>query len=80
MIAMDYAFLVLLNLASITGLLLLALRGTHLMGSLLVIHLGVLSGLYVTAPYGKFVHFVYRLAALARNRLENARENNPVSA
>ena len=80
MVAMDYAFLVLLDLASITGMLLLALRGTHLMGTLLVIHLGVLSGLYVTAPYGKFVHWVYRLAALARNRLENLREQAAVSA
>jgi len=79
MVAMDYAFLVLLNLAATTGMLLLVLRGTHLMGTMLVIHLAVLSGLYVTAPYGKFVHFVYRLAALARNQLEKARERQTVS-
>ncbi len=73
-LGMDLAFLVTLDLASITGMLLLALRDSPFMGILLVLHLGVLVGLFATAPYGKFVHFVYRFGALLLNRLEEAEE------
>ncbi|HLW49179.1 MAG TPA: tricarballylate utilization 4Fe-4S protein TcuB [bacterium] len=66
MTAMDYAFLVLLDLVAITGMLLLVLRDTRFMPAVLVVHLGLLVGLFVTAPYGKFVHFVYRYLALVR--------------
>jgi citrate/tricarballylate utilization protein len=71
---MDIAFLVLLFLTSLTGLLLLVLRETTLMGTLLVVHLGVVLGLFLTLPYGKFVHAVYRYAALLRNSIEQKRE------
>ena len=70
---MDVAFLVVLNLASVTGLLTLALRDTAAMGTVLVIHLAFLIALYATAPYGKFVHFVYRFAALLLFRAEELR-------
>ncbi len=70
---MDASFIVLLFLTSLTGLLLLALRETPAMGLLLAIHLGVVLGLFVTLPYGKFVHAIYRLAALIRNAAEAAR-------
>lgn len=63
---MDYGFLGSLDLAGLSGLALLAFRATPAMGTLLVIHLGTLVALYLTAPYGKFVHAVYRLAALLR--------------
>jgi citrate/tricarballylate utilization protein len=43
------------------------------MGVLLAIHLGVVLGLFLTLPYGKFVHAVYRFAALVRYRLESRR-------
>ena len=71
-LSMDLAFLGLLDLAAATGLLLLAFQTTGLMGVLLVLHLGVLAGLYATAPYGKFAHAVHRTAALLVNRLEQA--------
>ena len=74
MTAMDYAFLVLLDLVAITGMLLLILRDTFLMPAVLVVHLGLLVGLFVTAPYGKFVHFVYRYLALARRAGEELLE------
>lgn len=61
---MDTAFIVMLLLTSVTGLLLLALRETAAMGLLLAIHLGVVFALFLTLPYGKFVHGLYRFAAL----------------
>jgi citrate/tricarballylate utilization protein len=70
---MDAGFLVLLLLTSLTGLLLLFLRETAAMGVLLAIHLGVVLGLFLTLPYGKFVHAVYRFAALVRYALERSR-------
>ena len=74
MITMDVAFLVVLFLTSFSGMLLLALRETAAMGTLLAIHLGVVAALFITAPYGKFAHVVYRYAALVRNSLEQARQ------
>ena len=63
---MDAAFLVMLFLTSLTGLLLLALRGTGAMGILLAVHLAVVLALFLSMPYGKFVHGLYRFAALAK--------------
>ena len=73
MVSMDVAFLMLLFLTSATGMLLLALRESPAMGTLLVVHLGFVAGLFLTAPYGKFAHVVYRYAALVRNSIEQAR-------
>jgi citrate/tricarballylate utilization protein len=71
---MDMAFVVMLLLTSASGLLLLGLRETTAMSSLLVIHLGVVMALFLTLPYGKFVHGVYRCAALVKYALERARK------
>jgi citrate/tricarballylate utilization protein len=72
MAKMDVAFLVMLFLTSLTGLLLLALRDGSAMGTLLTIHLGVVAALFLTMPYGKFAHLFYRYAALIRNSVEQA--------
>ncbi len=72
-IGMDVGFLTLLWLSSASGLLLLALRESSAMGVLLGIHLGIIMALFVTLPYGKFVHAVYRFAALVRFHLERQR-------
>jgi citrate/tricarballylate utilization protein len=68
----DVSFLALLLATSLTGLLLLALRNTREMGILLRVHLGVVLALFLTMPYGKFVHGGYRLAALVRYAFETA--------
>jgi citrate/tricarballylate utilization protein len=73
---MDVSFLVLLFLTSLTGMLLLILRETPMMGALLRIHLAIVLGLFLTLPYGKFVHGIYRSAALVRSALEAARGKN----
>jgi citrate/tricarballylate utilization protein len=70
---MDVAFIALLFLTSLTGLALLGLRETAWMGSLLVVHLGAVMALFVSLPYGKFVHGVYRSAALVKYALERRR-------
>jgi citrate/tricarballylate utilization protein len=63
---MDLAFLAMLLLTGLTGLALLALRETAAMGLLLALHLGVVLALFLTFPYGKFVHGLYRFLALIR--------------
>jgi citrate/tricarballylate utilization protein len=73
-LGMDVVFTVLLFMTSLSGLALLCLRSTSLMGSLLAVHLGFVLGLFITMPYGKFVHAVYRYAALVKNAVEQARE------
>ncbi|HXM03597.1 MAG TPA: tricarballylate utilization 4Fe-4S protein TcuB [Chthoniobacterales bacterium] len=61
---LDYSFLAILGLASLSGLLILILRATAAMGICLTIHLGLVAALFITAPYGKFVHSMYRSLAL----------------
>lgn len=78
MLNMDVAFLFSLLLTSLTGLLLLVLRETAAMGTLLVIHLGFVAGLFLTMPYGKFAHVVYRYAALVRYAIEQRRVEDGV--
>ncbi|MHC2433652.1 tricarballylate utilization 4Fe-4S protein TcuB [Bradyrhizobium sp. USDA 4451] len=63
---MDTAFILMLFLTSITGLALLLWRETAAMGPLLALHLGVVFALFITMPYGKFVHGIYRFVALVR--------------
>jgi len=68
---LDDAFIALLLLTSLTGLALLVLRNQAAMGALLVVHLGAVLALFVTLPYGKFVHGIYRTAALVKYASES---------
>jgi citrate/tricarballylate utilization protein len=63
---MDVAFIAMLFLTSLTGMALLLLRDSAAMGPLLALHLGVVFSLFITMPYGKFVHGIYRYVALVR--------------
>jgi citrate/tricarballylate utilization protein len=65
-LGMDTAFIVMLFLTSLTGMALLLWRDTAAMGPLLALHLGVVFALFITMPYGKFVHGIYRFVALVR--------------
>jgi citrate/tricarballylate utilization protein len=72
--ALDRTFIVLLLLTSATGLILLFLRHTPAMGILLLVHLAVVLTLFLTLPYGKFVHGIYRAIALVKHSREGAEE------
>jgi citrate/tricarballylate utilization protein len=72
---MDRGFIVLLLLTSATGLALLAWRDTGAMAVLLAVHLGVVMALFLTLPYGKFAHAVYRCAALLKFAIEKRLPN-----
>lgn len=63
---MEIAFIAMLFAIGASGLLLLLFRATPAMGTLLALHLGIVLALFVTLPYGKFVHGAYRFAALVR--------------
>lgn len=71
---MEAAFLAMLFFTSLTGLALLVLRATPAMGTLLALHLGFVFGFFLTMPYGKFVHGLYRFAALVRYAMERRAE------
>lgn len=72
---MDYAFIALLFFTATTGLALLFFRHTSAMGWLLAVHLGVVFALFLSLPYGKFVHGIYRTMALARDVSERSRDH-----
>jgi len=73
---MDRAFIVLLFLISASGLLLLAYRDSAAMAPLLAIHLGFVMGFFLTMPYGKFAHGMYRVAALLKNSIEKRQKSH----
>ena len=69
---LDESFIILLFLTSLTGLLLLVLRDRAIMAPLLLVHLGLVLTLFLSLPYGKFVHGFYRTAALVKYAVETA--------
>ena len=76
---MDRAFIVLLFMISLTGLLLLGFRETALMPLMLALHLGFVMAFFLTMPYSKFAHGFYRCAALFKSYLERLKEKKSKS-
>jgi len=74
--AMDRGFIVLLLLTSLTGIALLAWRDTAAMALLFAVHLGVVMALFLTLPYGKFAHGIFRCAALLKWAIEKRQPSN----
>ena len=72
---MDLGFIALLFLTGATGLVLMVLRTTQAMPVMLCLHLGAVLALFVTMPYGKFAHGVYRVAAMIRYSVEKRQPN-----
>ncbi len=66
----DAGLLLLLFLVAASGLLLLAVRATGAMGVTLAVHLGLVLALFLTLPYSKSVHALYRTGALIRHAIE----------
>jgi citrate/tricarballylate utilization protein len=72
---MDRAFIALLFLCGSTGLALLALRETAALPLSLAIHLATVMAFFLTMPYGKFAHGIYRVAALLKFAIEKRLPN-----
>ena len=68
--AMDLGFIALLFLTGATGLALALFKGSAALPLLLCVHLGAVMALFLTLPYGKFAHGVYRGAALLKWSIE----------
>ncbi len=63
----EMAFVLLLLLVALSGLLLYWLGGTPAMSALLAVHLGSVLSFFLLTPYTKMAHGFYRLAALVRD-------------
>lgn len=72
---MDRGFMALLFVTSLSGLALLAWRDSAAMALLLAVHLGCVMALFLTLPYGKFAHGLYRSAALLKSATEKRLPN-----
>ena len=67
---MDRGFIALLFFSSASGLALWLERSAAAMPLLLALHLGVVMALFLTLPYGKFGHGIFRGAALLKWSIE----------
>ena len=72
---MDRGFIALLFLTAVTGLVLMLLKDTTALPLALCAHLGSVMALFLTLPYGKFAHAIYRSAALLKWAIERRQPN-----
>jgi len=77
---METAFLAMLAATGLSGFGVLILRETSALGLTLALHLGIVFALFLTMPYGKFVHGLYRFAALVRYARERADDSTEIAA
>jgi citrate/tricarballylate utilization protein len=73
---MDRGFIALLFLVAVSGLALTLSRGTPALPLVLCVHLGAVMALFLTLPYGKFAHGIFRSAALLKWAIEKRLPNS----
>ena len=72
--SLDYPFTIMLNLTGITGVAMILDIGHPFAGLIFAIHMSIIFTVFITAPYGKFVHLVFRYEALLKNRIEEQKQ------
>lgn len=70
----DYGLLIALEFLALSGLATLLTRSTSAFGIVFLIHLSSIVLAFALAPYGKFVHVIFRFLALLRDNFERAEE------
>ncbi len=70
MTGIDFPFSILLSLSGVTGVLLIVFLGTGHDWIIFAIHDALILSLFLLAPFGKFIHPVFRVLALIKNRIE----------
>ena len=74
-LGLDRAFLLALVLVSATGIaLLVSQKLVGVVHIVLLVHLATILMFFITLPYGKLMHAVYRFGALLRNARDGQRE------
>jgi citrate/tricarballylate utilization protein len=77
-LGLDYFFLIILGLTALSGMFTLLFRESSAMGIVLTLHLGLVAALFLTMPYGKLVHALYRSLAILRHHLEQSQAHRNV--
>jgi citrate/tricarballylate utilization protein len=70
----DYGLLVALAFLALSGLATLLTRDTAAFGPVFLVHLAAVVLAFASAPYSKFVHLVFRFAALVQDNAERSAE------
>ncbi|HRX34848.1 MAG TPA: tricarballylate utilization 4Fe-4S protein TcuB [Aestuariivirga sp.] len=73
---MDMAFIVILLAVAVSGLILMLVRQTPALAIALALHLGTVFAFFLSMPYGRFVHGLYRAGALLRYSMEQRRQHS----
>lgn len=60
----DISFILILTLVTMSGFFVLFFRNTVYMPILLIVHLSIVSTFFITLPYNKMQHAVYRYISL----------------
>lgn len=67
----EMAFVVLLLLVAVSGLVLYALRDSAILTELLAFHLGAVLAFFLLMPFSKMAHGAYRMVALIKDAQQN---------
>ena len=70
------AFIVILLAVAVSGLILMLVRQTPALAIALALHLGTVFAFFLSMPYGRFVHGLYRAGALLRYSMEQRRQHS----